>query len=650
MKKIISLFIVCVCLSSFVMADDCSDALSEAKSLYNSGNYQKAKSLFEYVKSECGSSYGDASAWIRKCNDALTPNLTVSKSSLSFGSSGGSQSITVSSNRSWSLQGTSSSMFTVQRSGNTVTVQCNKNTTSSYRSDYFTIVTDGGDKTVKIVVNQEVPTVALSVSKTSISCTASGTTEYLTVTSSKSWEVQYASGTMYDVTRSGNTLTVKIKPNSGTESRSDYFNVRTTDGEKVVKITLSQEAAQELSVSQTSINCSASGTTEYLTVTSSKTWEVQYASGTMYDVTRNGNTLTVKIKPNSTKESRSDYFNVRTKDGSKVIKVQMTQGGTKDITLSKTSISCSYSGTTEYITVTSGKAWEVQYASGTMYDVTRSGNTLTVKIKPNPNTESRSDYFNVKTTDGSKVVKVQMTQTGRPNSGDAGISYTHSDGKTYKLIGTTRSYTDNADALKHLTTNITEWEECRTGAITSVGKGVAIYGSNGYAYTSIPTSMSEKIKYANDNSLKIHEVCMSSDANYWCVAYGDGGWQSWAPSAFNDKMRACIGDGEKVVSMAINNSGDWVIITDQHLYASNTTLSNKLSEVSDMFGYIYSVALTDKGYVICAKKGIYYHNIPTKVLEKIKEMAEDRVVKVVKFTDDGTSLVTDGDKLYKYYM
>ena len=565
MKKIISLFIVCVCLSSFVMADDCSDALSEAKSLYNSGNYQKAKSLFEYIKSECGSSYGDASAWIRKCNDALTPHLTVSKSSLSFGASGGSQSITVSSNRSWSLQGTSSSMFTVQRSGNTVTVQCNKNTTSSYRSDYFTIVTDGGDKTVKIVVNQEAPVVSLSVSKTSISCSANGTTEYLTVTSSKSWEVQYA-------------------------------------------------------------------------------------SGTMYDVTRNGNTLTVKIKPNSTKESRSDYFNVRTKDGSKVIKVQMTQGGTKDITLSKTSISCSYSGTTEYITVTSGKAWEVQYASGTMYDVTRSGNTLTVKIKPNPNTESRSDYFNVKTTDGSKVVKVQMTQTGRPNSGDAGISYTHTDGKTYKLIGTTRSYTDNADALKHLTTNISEWEECRTGAITSVGKGVAIYGSNGYAYTSIPTSMSEKIKYANDNSLKIHEVCMSSDGNYWCVAYGDGGWQSWAPSAFNDKMRACIGDGEKVVSMAINNSGDWVIITDQHLFASNTTLSNKLSEVSDMFGYIYSVALTDKGYVICANRGIYYHNIPTKVLEKIKEMAEERVVKVVKFTDDGTSLVTDGDKLYKYYM
>ncbi len=419
MKKIISLFIVCVCLSSFVMADDCSDALSEAKSLYNSGNYQKAKSLFEYVKSECGSSYGDASAWIRKCNDALTPNLTVSKSSLSFGSSGGSQSITVSSNRSWSLQGTSSSIFTVQRSGNTVTVQCNKNTTSSYRNDYFTIVTDGGDKTVKIVVSQEAPVVSLSVSKTSISCSASGTTEYLTVTSSKSWEVQYASGTMYDVTRSGNTLTVKIKPNSGSESRSDYFNVRTTDGEKVVKITLSQEPAQELSVSQTSINCSASGTTEYLTVTSSKTWEVQYASGTMYDVTRNGNTLTVKIKPNSTKESRSDYFNVRTKDGSKVIKVQMTQSGTKDLSVSKTSINASYNGTTEYITVTSGKAWEVQYASGTMYDVTRSGNTLTVKIKPNSSTESRSDYFNVRTTDGSKVVKIKLTQDGKPSSSSA---------------------------------------------------------------------------------------------------------------------------------------------------------------------------------------------------------------------------------------
>ena len=416
MKKILCSIIVLLCCQFVVWADDCSDALSEAKSLYNSGNYAKAKSLFEYVKSECGNNYGNVTTWIDHCDEALSPKLTVSKSSLSFGASGGTQTITVTSNRAWSLQNTSSSIFTVQKSGNTITIQCNKNSSSSSRNDYFTIVTDGGEKSIKINVTQEAPAIALSVSKTSISCSASGTTEYLTVTSSKSWEIQYASGTMYSVTRNGNTLTVKINPNSSTESRSDYFNVKTTDGSKVVRVSLSQDPAQELSLSKTSISCSASGTTEYITVTCNTTWEVQYPSGTMYSVTRSGNTLTVKINATSSTESRSDYFNVKTTDGSKVQKIQLTQSGIATLSVSKTSISAGASGITEYITVTSSKPWEIQYPSGTMYSVTRSGNTLTVKILPNSSTESRSDYFNVKTTDGSKVQKIELKQTGKSYS------------------------------------------------------------------------------------------------------------------------------------------------------------------------------------------------------------------------------------------
>lgn len=567
MKKFLCSIIVFLCCSQFVMlADDCSDALNEAKSLYNSGNYAKAKSLFEYVKNECGNSYGDATNWIAKCNDALNPKLSLSRSSVSVGASSGSTNITVTSNRTWVLKNTSSNMFSVSKSGNTITIQYYSNSSTSSRNDYFDVATTDGSKSVRVYVYQDGKTASpsLNISKTSISAGASGITEYITVTCNTTWEVQYPSGTMYSVTRNGNTLTVKINPNSSIESRSDYFNVKTTDGSKVVRVSLSQDPAQELS-------------------------------------------------------------------------------------LSKTSISCSASGTTEYITVTSSKSWEIQYASGTMYDVTRSGNMLTVKIKPNSSTESRSDYFNVKTTDGSKVIKVQLSQTGKTIDNSA-LTYTHSGGNVYKLIGTTRTYTDNATGLSHLTENIKKWEQCRTGAITSVGKGVVVYANNGYASTGIPNDLSEKIKYANDNSLRIHDVCMSSNGNYWCIAYGDGGWRSWATTSFNEKMKACHSTNEKIVSISINNSGEWVIVTDKHLYASSTTFQNKLSEVSDLFGYIYSVALTEMGYVICADRGVYYHNIPTKVLEKIKAMASTKIIKVLKFTDDGTVLLTDGESSFKYYM
>lgn len=330
MKKIICSIIALLCCSQFVMlADDCSDALSEAKSLYNNGNYAKAKSLFEYVKSECGSSYGDATNWIAKCNDALNPKLSLSRSSVSVGASSGSTTITVTSNRNWDLRNTSSSMFSVSKSGNTITIQYYSNSSTSSRSDYFDVVTTDGSKSARVNFTQSGKSVSpsLSVSKTSISASASGTTEYLTVTCNTSWELQYPSGTMYSVTRNGNSLTVKILPNSSTESRSDYFNVKTTDGSKVQKIQLTQYGASTLSVSKTSISAGAGGITEYITVTSGKPWEVQYPSGTMYSVTRSGNTLTVKILPNSSTESRSDYFNVKTTDGSKVQKIELKQTG-----------------------------------------------------------------------------------------------------------------------------------------------------------------------------------------------------------------------------------------------------------------------------------------------------------------------------------
>ena len=502
MKKIVCSIIVLLCCSQFVtLADDCSEALNEAKTLYNSGDYAKAKSLFEYVKSECGSSYSDATNWIAKCDDALTPRLSLSRTSISVGAFSGSTTITVTSNRTWELRNTSSSMFSVSKSGNTITIQNYSNSSTSSRNDYFDVVTTDGSKSVRVNVYQsgKAATPSLSVSKTSISAGASGITEHITVTCNTTWEVQYPSGTMYSVTRSGNSLTVKINANSSTESRSDYFNVRTTDGSKVQKIQLTQGGGATLSVSKTSISAGASGITEHITVTCNTTWEVQYPSGTMYSVTRSGNSLTVKINANSSTESRSDYFNVRTTDGSKVQKIQLTQGGGATLSVSKTSISCSAGGTTEYITVTSSKPWEVQYPSGTMYSVTRSGNTLTVKILPNSSTESRSDYFNVKTTDGSKVQKIELKQTGKSYSSISPKAKIHKVWAEHNVMYDGKKCMEihvkfEVDNMKGKTGRVTAY------FYTDSGTALTDYNSS-YRTTSGKVSVGEDFTPSYDNSI-----------------------------------------------------------------------------------------------------------------------------------------------------
>ena len=242
MKKILFLLIVALCYAPVLTyADDCSDALSEAKVLYNSGDYAKAKSLFEYVRDECNN-YGNATNWIAKCNDALTPKLSLSRSNISLEATSGSTSITVTSNRTWVLKNTSSSMFSVSKSGNTITIQYYANSSTNSREGYFDVETTDGSKSIRVYIYQRGKSISasLSVSKTSISAQANGTTEYITVDCNTSWEIPYPSGNMYNVTQNGNTLTVKIYANPSTQSRSDYFYIQTTDGNKKQKIELLQ--------------------------------------------------------------------------------------------------------------------------------------------------------------------------------------------------------------------------------------------------------------------------------------------------------------------------------------------------------------------------------------------------------------------------
>lgn len=353
----------CLCYIAALADEDCDQAVYEAKIAYNAGNYAKAKSLFDYVVSECGANYGNAASWVQKCKDELTPKLTASRTYISVGATSGMTSINVTSNREWKLQNTTSDMFSVSKNGGSVTINYYTNSKSSSRSDYFDIVTLDGSKSVRITIAQSAAAVTLTVSKTAVSCSASGTTEYLTVSCNKPWEIQYTSGCMYSATRNGNTVIVKINANTSTSSRTSFFNIRTTDGSKVQKISLSQTGRSSgssksssstnssgntttntttLSVSKTSISASSYGTTEYITVTSNKPWEVQYPSGPIYSVTRSGNTLTVKIKENISEESHVDFFYVKTTDGSKVQKISLSQTGSTSSSSSSSNKNRSY--------------------------------------------------------------------------------------------------------------------------------------------------------------------------------------------------------------------------------------------------------------------------------------------------------------------
>ena len=274
-KVFFTTLIILIFCSIPLFADDCTDGLTEAKALYNSGNYQKAKELFEYVKSECPQNYTEASNWIAKCDNALKPKTSNTKQSTSKTSSSttsylkvngytsnstvyltnssSSRTIAVSCSTSYSIYNVPSwcSITTRTSTSFTLNYQANPNTYTRYGS----IDIGGGGTSIRLLLEQAAKTTtssnsssttssssssSLRVNKSIIVATASGVTEYITVTCNKAWEIQYPSGGMYTATRTGNSVKVVITSNTTTSDRSDFFNIRTTDGNETIKISLSQ--------------------------------------------------------------------------------------------------------------------------------------------------------------------------------------------------------------------------------------------------------------------------------------------------------------------------------------------------------------------------------------------------------------------------
>lgn len=216
------------------------------------------------------------------------------------------------------------------------------------------------------------------------------------------------------------------------------------------------------------------------------------------------------------------------------------------------------------------------------------------------------------------------------------------------LYGTSVDYVDKAQGLSSLVDAVKEWKACRTGALTETGTGIVVYGGNGYSSIGIPSSLSEKLQEINAEKLRIKDVTITNDNTYWCIVYGGNSCYHVTPSALSEKIKEYVNNGEEIYSVSINESGGWAIVTEEH-YAASTDFDLEVMEAAnEKFGMILSVCTTKKGIVVCCKNGVYYEGIPSNVEEKLKEL--DYIPRIVKYTDGGTYLITDGESLYSVMM
>lgn len=163
--------------------------------------------------------------------------LSVSIDNISYSYSGGTRTITVSTDGEWQISTGTAGWGHTSISGNTITLRVDENTSSSSRTDYFVIKSGSKEKRINISQGGK-PATRLSVSTENVSFGKDGGRSSITVSTNGEWRIGVGTASWAHTSVSGNTITLRVDENNSGDERTDYFTV--VAGDKDVRINITQ--------------------------------------------------------------------------------------------------------------------------------------------------------------------------------------------------------------------------------------------------------------------------------------------------------------------------------------------------------------------------------------------------------------------------
>ena len=171
--------------------------------------------------------------------------LSVGSTLVSFTAAGGTQTLVITSNTSWSIQNNASSWLrcnTTTGKGNaTISLTANENTSISENSGELII--SGAGKNITVQVSQAGATPTLSVDQTTLSFVANGESKTVSITSNTSWEIESnVSWLTCDKTTGTGNATIRLTAAKNTTTNVRNGKLTIFGAGKVLTIDVSQEA------------------------------------------------------------------------------------------------------------------------------------------------------------------------------------------------------------------------------------------------------------------------------------------------------------------------------------------------------------------------------------------------------------------------
>lgn len=346
----------------------------------------------------------------------LATKLSLSRNTVDFPVSGGTETITVSTDGVWEVQedGVQEGdewKGSMQINGNQITLMAPKNPGQYKR---HSIKVCSGDLLQWISISQrgELST-ELSVSKNTVEFPISGGTETITVLTDGVWRVQEGAEWWGSIQIDGNQVTLQASENAG---QYKTHSILIQSGNLSQRIFVSQRGASatNLSVSKDVLSFSPQGGSETVTVSTDGIWEIIPGTKSWLKLSKWSNSITIQVEGHSSPNPREDSFSI--KSGTKIKTIHISQKGKKatHLSVSESRISVSHTGGRRTIRVDCDDEWRIGVRTLDWIRLEKSGNSIILDIEEYYKRDERSDYFTVVAGDLSREVKIVQSGDDSP--------------------------------------------------------------------------------------------------------------------------------------------------------------------------------------------------------------------------------------------
>lgn len=365
--------------------------------------------------------------------------LVVSPMSADFSGAGGTQTISVDADSSWSLSKSDSWITTSvipgrtsQATGFTITVGAN---TGGPRTGTVTVTSGSVSKI--IAVSQGTAANLVVSGNSVILAKAANSSESITVYASDAWMVDedtsnipawlnYSYNSSHDGSTSGEglTFTAIAENTSGAPLTAlVYLKLVNVPDADPVAITITQSPGSDLTISPTNVSAHARNTSGTITVRSNTDWRVIQVSDRIFidadNTSGTGNgTIEWELTGNPFDTEQRLTITLQTTDGavSRILTITQAAGG---LSLSSDSITLAGSGESKSVTLFSSANWEVQSKPSwiTIRPTSGMANTpdgegVTIDAEANPSTiQQRTGQVVFRQTTFDNTVTLNITQS-----------------------------------------------------------------------------------------------------------------------------------------------------------------------------------------------------------------------------------------------